>query len=190
MIIKSTTRTDNWIVYHSAIGLTGWLHLNATHATTNASIWGTSGNWTSDTFGVSTSAIEGNNYGSNDYIAYCFAPVSGYSSMGSFVGNGSSDGIFVSTNFRPSFILIKASSISGEDWVILDTARAPSNVSSLLIKPNTSEQEFTNSAYNTDILSNGFKIRNSNPRFNQSGATYIYYAVAENPFQANGGLAR
>ena len=189
VILKGLTTTYDWIVWHEAIAATSYLALNATSAVNVnlPTVWNSTAP-TNSVFSIGSSV--GSNTNNAGHIAYCFAPVSGYSSMGSFVGNGSSDGIFVSTNFRPSFILIKASSISGEDWVILDTARAPSNVSSLLIKPNTSQQEFTNSAYNTDILSNGFKIRNSNPRFNQSGATYIYYAVAENPFQANGGLAR
>ena len=44
--------------------------------------------------------------------------------------------------------------------------------------------------YGVDFLSNGFKFRSSSNRNNGSGQTYIYYAVAENPFQANGGLAR
>ena len=187
IIIKARSTGQGWPTYHKSVGATASLQLDTTGAPYTYSGFMNNTEPTSSVF-----SLGNDNYVNtgNTYVAYCFAPVAGYSAMGSFVGNGSADGIFVNTNFRPSFILIKASSISGEDWVILDTTRAPSNVSSLLIKPNTTEQEFTNSAYNTDILSNGFKIRNSNPRFNQSGATYIYYAVAENPFQANGGLAR
>jgi hypothetical protein len=41
-----------------------------------------------------------------------------------------------------------------------------------------------------DFLSNGFKLRTSGSEDNASGNTYIYYAVAENPFSSNGGLAR
>ena len=184
IIVKALTGSVGWTVGHQSLGWTKRLKLNGTDAeSASANYW----NNTAPTSSVFTS---GANNVNNTFVAYCFAPVAGYSAMGSYQGNGSSDGVFVHTGFRPAFILLKASSISGEDWVILDTSRASSNVSNLLIKPNTSQQEFTNSAYNTDILSNGFKIRNNNPRWNQSGATYIYYAVSENPFQANGGLAR
>ena len=193
IISKSLNVTNgesgNWFVNHS-YDYSKWMRLNLTNRdqSISASGGGTVAAPTSSVF--STYVLDGSNVSSNNYVAYCFAPVAGYSSMGSYVGNGNASGPLVFTGFRSAFILIKASSIAGEDWVILDTSRAPSNVSDLLIKPNTAEQEFTSSAYNTDILSNGFKIRNSNPRFNQSGATYIYYAVSENPFQANGGLAR
>jgi len=47
------------------------------------------------------------------------------------------------------------------------------------------------SGNDVDFLSNGFKIRNTFTGMNgSSGDTYIYAAFAENPFQANGGLAR
>ena len=175
IIYKNRDSSQNWRVYHKSLDSSKTLYLN------------TNDGETTDTDRVtavtSTAFTVGNIIDNQDHIAYCFAPVKGYSAMGSYTGNGSADGPFVYTGFKPAFILIKASSINNEDWVILDTSRASSNVSNLLIKPNTSEQEFTNSAYNTDILSNGFKIRNNNPRFNQSGATYIYYVTAENPFK-------
>ena len=41
-----------------------------------------------------------------------------------------------------------------------------------------------------DILSNGFKLRQGNDETNGNAITHIYAAFAENPFQANGGLAR
>jgi hypothetical protein len=41
-----------------------------------------------------------------------------------------------------------------------------------------------------DFLSNGFKVRRSGVDVNKSGGTLIWAAFAENPFQANGGLAR
>jgi hypothetical protein len=113
---------------------------------------------------------------------YCFAPVVGYSSFGSYVGNGSSDGVFVYTGFRPRWVLIKQSSASGEAWFLLDTARSPYNVSQEYLVPNASNSE--SSAYNImDILSNGFKLRatGSVSSFNGSGATYIYAAFAESP---------
>jgi hypothetical protein len=39
------------------------------------------------------------------YVAYCFAEVEGFSKFGSYTGNGSADGPFVYTGFRPAFVL-------------------------------------------------------------------------------------
>ena len=55
---------------------------------------------------------------------------------------------------------------------------------------SNTENDVVGSANSLDILSNGFQLISDNSRLNQSGATYIYYAVAENSFQVNGGLAR
>jgi hypothetical protein len=116
-------------------------------------------------------------------VAYAWAPLVGYSSMGSYVGNGSSDGAFVHTGFRPRFILIKRTDSSGQ-WTMYDTARDSSNASKTPLAPNesTAESGFT-SGYNLDILSNGFKWRDAGMVNNASGGTYIYFAVAESPFQ-------
>jgi hypothetical protein len=103
--------------------------------------------------------------------------------MGSYVGNGSSDGVFVYNGFRPKLILIKRTDSSGQ-WTMYDTARDSSNVSKTPLAPNesTAESGFT-SGYNLDILSNGFKWRDAGMVNNASGGTYIYFAVAESPFQ-------
>jgi hypothetical protein len=180
VITKRRDGTGSWLTHTNATGAIIKLVLDDT----SAAVTGASA---TDYYSVNstTFSLYHGHYMDNGmtFINYCIAPVNSYSAVGSYIGNGSSDGVFVNTNFRPAFILLKASSISGEDWVILDTARAAFNVSSLLIKANTSQEEFTNSAYNTDILSNGFKVRNTNARFNQSGVTYVYYAVAEHPFK-------
>jgi hypothetical protein len=117
-------------------------------------------------------------------IAYCFAPVAGYSSAFSYTGNGSSDGPFVHLGFRPRLVLIKRSdsSVSGfADWWLFDTARSTYNATDILIAANTSSAE---SAFTVlDILSNGFKLRGTGTTTNGSGGTFIGYAWAESPFQ-------
>jgi hypothetical protein len=135
---------------------------------------------TSSVFSVGTS---GDSNGSTfTYVAYCFAPVAGYSAFGSYTGNGSADGAFIYTGFRPRFILFKESSASGNDWYIFDSVRSTYNVATNRLFPNSSAAEATN--FNTlDILSNGWKLRDSNSAWNGSGSTYIYAAFAENPFK-------
>jgi hypothetical protein len=124
----------------------------------------------------------GVNGSSATFVAYCFAPVAGYSSFGSYVGNGSSDGVFVYTGFRPRWILLKPSNLS-EGWRLYDTARSSYNVAQTQLFPQASLAEITNTSYNLDIVSNGFKLRTSNADFNGSGDIVIYAAFAEHPFQ-------
>ena len=116
----------------------------------------------------------------NTYVAYCFAPVAGYSAMGSYVGNGSADGSFIYLGFRPRFIMIKASS-SAINWIIYDTSRNTYNTADLQLYPNISNAE--TSGANLDILSNGFKIRSTGTGINSNTDTYIYAAFAENPLK-------
>ena len=124
------------------------------------------------------------NANANTFVAYCFAAVAGYSAFGSYTGNGSTDGPFVYTGFRPRFILIKCSSNSTSStvWTIFDTSRSPYNASVNELYPNSSAAEGVDSS-GIDILSNGFKPKRNSEYANLSGWTYIYYAVAENPFK-------
>jgi hypothetical protein len=180
ILLKSRSATGAWHVYHESIGNTKYLVLNATDATaTSAAAW----NNTSPTSSVFTL---GNNIQPSGVtqIAYCFAPVSGYSNFGSYTGNGSNDGPFVYTGFRPRWILFKNSSSSSADtdWTLWDSARSPYNAVSKYLLANKSNAE-GDVAY-VDLLSNGFKMRyhDAGPN-NASGQTYIYAAFAESPFQ-------
>jgi hypothetical protein len=104
--------------------------------------------------------------------------------VGSYTGNGSSDGPFVYTGFRPAWVMIKRAD-STSDWWIFDTARDTYNRIDSVLYPNLSVAEFTDTGtiFDFDLLSNGFKNRSTNSIVNGSGATYIYLAFAENPFK-------
>jgi hypothetical protein len=114
---------------------------------------------------------------------YCFAPVVGYSSFGSYVGNGSTDGPFVYTGFRPRWILVKSTSSTG--WAILDAARDAYNLSTKQLFPHASDGELNDSTQYlvADLLSNGFKLRTTSSASNTSSQSYIFAAFAEHPFQ-------
>jgi hypothetical protein len=171
--------TYNWSVFHTSIATdtTKYLRLNDTSATlTYSTVWGAALP-TSTVFGVTG---DGCGSPSNPFVAYCFAPVAGYSAFGSYTGNGSSDGPFVYTGFRPEFVMIKGSSFSGGNWLIWDTVRATYNAASPVLFANLSNAEDT--APDVDILSNGFKLRTTSNR-NTNGETYIYAAFAEFPFK-------
>ncbi len=173
---------EAWQVYHKSLGNDKNLILNSTGAVGGPSNeWWNSTTPTSTVFSVRNSgAVNGLN---QKIIAYCFAPVAGYSSFGSYTGNGSTDGPFVYTGFRPRWILYKNSS-QASDWAVYDAVRSSYNVVNDYLTPNTSAAEgvdYTNG--NFDILSNGFKIRATWIGQNGSGNTIIYAAFAESPFQ-------
>ena len=113
-----------------------------------------------------------------DHIAYCFAEVEGYSSIDSYTGNGSADGTFIYTGFRPAWVITKRTDSSG-NWYINDEKRPLYNVT----VPLYADLANAEGGNGIDLLSNGFKIRNADSSQNASGGTYIYMAFAENPFK-------
>jgi hypothetical protein len=178
IITKARNVANDWFTYSLELPTTHYLVLHSTGAAVNygVAIWNNT-RPTSTVFSVGA-ALDGNNY-----IAYCFAPVEGYSAFGSYTGNGSADGPFVYTGFRPKWILFKQSSASGNSWYIYDSVRGAYNVVTQRLMPDASVAELTN--FNTlDMLSNGWKVRDANSAWNASGATYIYAAFAEHPFQS------
>jgi len=182
IIAKQTNISNNWVCYHKSLGVSNVLELNTTSAQVAlTNYWGSSVN--SSTFG--TPSNSGYILANGNIIAWCFAEVEGFSKFGSYIGNGSSNGPFVYTGFRPAFIITKvATGSSVQGWLMRDTKVDPYNVSDTMSPANTSSGDINNSgAYGIDILSNGFKVRGTDGGVNQSGGTLIYMAWAENPFK-------
>ena len=175
---RDATSTLGWMTFHESAP-TSYFTLNSTNAATPASEAAP----TSTVFSLPSDANSNANGGT--YVAYCFAPVEGYSSMGSYTGNGSADGPFVFTGFRPRWILLKNTQRSDSPWVLFDTAREPDNVITNSLEPNTSDAEDTQTARNIDALSNGFKIRGTSVAHNNSGHQIVYIAFAEHPFRSS-----
>ena len=174
IILKGRTGSVGWTVGHESIGWTKRLQLNTTAALS------TSSNYWNDTAPTNSVFTSGANNVSNTFVAYCFAPVAGYSAFGSYSGNGSTDGPFVFTGFRPRWILIKRIGAAAS-WVLHDTERSTYNVSGAELLPNDSGAEYTYTRL--DFLSNGFKARTTEAASNTSGNTYVYAAFAEHPFK-------
>jgi hypothetical protein len=186
VILKNRDNSTNWAVWHKAFGTAGstdYLYLNSTIAKGgdgSGSFWNSTVP-TSTVFSLGSGATTNNN--TDDYVAYCFAPVYGYSSAFSYTGNGSNDGPMVYLGFSPRYLLFKCSSAAAQ-WRVFDTARSPYNLSDKVLEPDNSSAEASTSA-GIDILSNGFKIRGTagSNVINGSGQTYIGMAFAENPFK-------
>jgi hypothetical protein len=157
--------------------------LNGTDAENTDSRLSDSDNWTSTFFKVGSYGDMNNN--GSDHVAYVFCNVKGYCKVGTYIGNGNANGAFVHTGFAPAFVLSKCTSHSGENWNINDSKRPGSNVIQNALLPDSNAAEVTASFQALDILSNGFKWRGTNDRVNASGKTYLYMAIAENPFVAN-----
>jgi hypothetical protein len=178
MIVKRRNTGSDWVAWHSAISAANYLSLNLTSASTaGATIWNSTAP-TSSVFSVGTSVAT--NGSSDTYVAYLFSEVSQFSKAFSFTGNGSTDGVFVFTGFLPRLILLKRTDTTG-NWYLWDTARNTYNVLGEELYPNLSNAAA--SATGLDVLSNGFKMRNSTAGFNASGGTYIGFAWAANPFK-------
>jgi hypothetical protein len=176
MIFKDRDGTANWPVYHISLGNTSACLLDTTAASSATANWW---NNTSPTSSVVTIGSN-ENTSTRKYVAYCFAPVAGYSAFGSYTGNGSADGPFCFTGFRPAFVLTKRTD-SGGDWQLMDSSRDTYNVANKALFPNTTDAETT--GYSKDFLSNGFKIRDSGASLNASGGTYIFMAFASAPLK-------
>jgi hypothetical protein len=170
--------STNWFLYTIQQGATKYLDFSTGTGGTDSTSWNNTAP-TSSVFSVGTSYYT--NYSATTYVAYCFAPVDGYSAFGTYVGNGSADGTFVYTGFRPRYIMYKRTDRSGDSWNIFDTARNPNNVVNLTLQANLSDADFTGDTL--DILSNGFKLRVASGSNNASGGNYIYMAIAETPFK-------
>ena len=182
IIIRNRTRIENWRVWFNVIGQ-GALTLDGTATyTVNSNLVNSA---TSSTFNVGGDFSVNGNY---PYVAYCFASKQGYSKFGKYVGNGSTDGPFVYTGFKPALIIRKVTSATG-GWLIQDNKRTTFNGSNSTtngLRPNSNEAEFD--FFDIDYLSNGFKIRTTEANHNASGETFIYMAFAEHPFVSSEGV--
>lgn len=186
IIAKPLGSGTNWYVMHTPGGVVpanNVLNLDNTSAAFNPGV-----NHFNDTYPTSTvfsyGGYLGDDLSNDDKVAYCYHSVEGYSKVGSYKGNGSTDGTFVYTGFSPAWVMVKCSSSSqggNADWRINDSLRLGYNPESREIYANLALAEASGNPI--DIVSNGFKIRNSSSGYNGSGATYIYLAFAEMPFK-------
>ena len=181
IIVKKLSGADSWTTYHASLGATKKINFDTGAAGTQSDRW----NDTSPTDTLFSIGTNGSvNASGATYIAYCFADVQGYQSMGSFIHNGASGGPagptkggnFIYLGFRPALILIKNASATA-NWLIQDIKRSPINVVDDCLFPDLNSAESAN--YNINFLSNGFKLSGSGPVLGSTGNQVIYYAVGQ-----------
>ena len=132
---------------------------------------------------ITLDAGNDSNQSGDDIVAYCFANVEGYQKIGQYTGNGNDDGPFINVGFRPAWVMVKRTD-STNNWFIFDSVREPSNpndASFAFLRANISDAEASNVKF--EFNSTAFKPRDGSAGFNADGGTYLYLAIAEQPFK-------
>tara|TARA_R100000329_G_scaffold151328_1_gene147016 strand:- start:379 stop:2922 length:2544 start_codon:yes stop_codon:yes gene_type:complete len=178
----SNTNNNQWQLSSSQIG-DDYFYFTTTGATGVAGVFPTSGDATTVTIGRTGNNVKNTNENNKNFIMYNFHSVEGYSKFGTYIGNGSADGPFVFTGFRPHF-LISTCKIGGTgNWFMLDTTRSTFNEADDRLNADVNSTESTSNS-DIDFLSNGFKLRTaSTAGINQNTDTMFYFAFAEAPFK-------
>tara|TARA_A100001015_G_scaffold313784_1_gene421816 strand:- start:277 stop:4239 length:3963 start_codon:yes stop_codon:yes gene_type:complete len=182
-IFKQLTDSGySWRVYHKSIGATHALQLETSNAAAAYSYYWNNTEPTDKYFTVNNEGAlqqDGKNF-----VAYIWTEIPGFSAFGSYEGNGSADGPFVYTGFKPAWVMLKGasgtSSSTGNHWFMYDNQRPEFNSAFRLLADSSANENTVDQPI--DILSNGFKVRNANYALNYSNGTYIYMAFAELPF--------
>ena len=182
IITKSRAAAKPWVIYHVGMGNTKSIKLNATDAAaTDSSAW-------SNTTPSSTTFTLGNGDSNHTgtMLAYCFRSIQGYSKFGSYTGNGSTDGPFIYTGFKPAWLMVKGTSSGSREWFMFDSIRDTFNPFNSYVKAEANDAE-ADSTFG-DFLSNGFKVRSDGASYNANGEQFIYMAFAEHPFVSSEGV--
>ena len=184
IIFKKRTATSDWDSYHVSIGNGKRMEL------TNEAQASADTTFMNNTLPTSTNITVGTSANTNTnnatYICYAFSPVQGYSKMGTYYGNTSTNGVFNYCGFRPAWVLIKCYTGANDSWIIIDTKRNVVNSMNARLFPDLANAESTSQDI-IDCLSNGFKLRTADTAYN-GGRNYLWVAFAENPFVTSTGV--
>jgi hypothetical protein len=190
-MIKQRSYDQAWRVYHknmtTADPYSNRMVISEDGAETTSAL-GLDADPTSSVINIGTGTGCTNDNGET-YVSYLWAEKQGFSKFGIYTGNGSTDGTFIYTGFRPAFLMVKRTS-STENWYMKDNKRDPYNeMNQSVLYANGNAAEDTGGAWlKGDATANGFKIRINDTSSNGSGSTYIYMAFAEAPFVNSEGV--
>jgi hypothetical protein len=188
VIIKQRNNTDDWRVYFKHLNTDSpenryliWDKTNAMSTDQGRSIWDYQGPDAAVMHLGNDSAI--NSVGTN-YVAYSFAPVSGFSEFG-YYRKLSGQGFYNYCGFRPAWVMIRRTD-TGNSWVIYDEARDPDNKAARRLYVEDINQDHSNTTHYIDILSSGFRIHSPSGNLlntADTGGYYIWAAFASSPFK-------
>jgi hypothetical protein len=181
---REANSLNNWPTWHKSLNANSLVYLNSTTGQVPETGWMPTLPSSSVIYlGTGNTSRELTNNSGVDYVSYVFADVEGFSKFGSYTGNGSDDGPFVYTGFKPAFVMTKRTN-STNNWVMVDIARSPQNVNDNILYASLPNNEVADATIDFDLVSNGFKLRSGTAGNNNTiGSSYIYIAFAENPFK-------
>ena len=166
-----------WGVYHSALGATKRLWLDDSYQATTSG----GGDWinnTEPTDSVFTVGEYYTNWTGRSFIAYCFAEVAGFSKFGSYAGGSTGSGNVINTGFKPMFVMVKRTDISGDAWQMFDSVRGGGDTFDNYVQANDSAAEVSYNQREINLTANGFYWTYAESGTNISGGSYIYMAFA------------
>ena len=186
IMIKETSATNNWAVYHKGAngGTTPeqyYTVLNTTAAQVASSAWWNNTAPTSTKFTVGTDATV--NASGGTYIAYIFADqaggfgVSGTNSAiacGNYTGTGAN--VAVTLGWEPQYLMVKRTNSTGS-WYMQDIMRGMSNTAGNFLQAQSSSAELASGSPLLTPTATGFNVYPSGSGLNASGGTYIYIAI-------------
>jgi len=177
--------SGNWLIWHDSLTSDNYtLRFDTQGELDKAGNGDMASLFTTTTFG--TNYTVGSNVTGNNYIAYLFSEIEGFSKFGKFRGNSSgTNGVYVYLGFRPRLVIGKVITQTGR-WWIYDSARSPRMNYSIgtgaYLTANSEAKEVGDNGVNAiQLLSNGFKMNTTNAEWNGSSHTYVYLAFAEVP---------
>ena len=184
IFLRGQNVTSHWFMYHKSLGAGNYMTLNGTGASASNTTFMANTAPTSSVFSMNAGTWSAG--AGEKIIAYCFAEKTGFSKFGKYVGNGSANGTFIHTGFKPAFVIIKRSSDTG-DWYMHDNKRDVDNPVDISLSANSDNADNTQNNI-LDLVSNGFKIRTTGTGYNNNGSTYIYMAFAEEPLVSSNNI--
>ena len=180
IMVKRTDTTSSWQVMGNGTGqpgATSYGKLNSTDSfASNINRWNNTAPTTS-VFSLGNSTEVNGNGGT--YVAYVFCNVPGYFKSALYQGNNNSDGPFIFTGGKPKLIIIRPN-IAGKNWFMYDSERLGMNsggnaTTNKTLWASSSASEASVGTYKLDLLSNGFKIRETGTDTNGTGNSYQYW---------------
>ena len=185
IFVKNRDAGDDWAVYHVSNGNTHYMILNTNGGKTDNTYWNDTSP-TSSVFSIGTDHKL--NASTEKYVAYCWAPIEGYSKFGVYTSNQNADGPFNYTGFRPKMIFVKMV-VSGDGWGVWDSERSPTNVMDEMLRWDSDNAQATGTPYQVDFGANGFKVRTDNAQMNHNSYDpYIWGAWGDVPYKYNNGF--
>ena len=188
VFVKRLGSSGSWDVVSRLMGATYYIRLDTDGAKAT-------GTWAfNDTLPDSVNFTVGDNAETNSSdgnVAYCFAPINGYSAMGKFDGNGDTRGCFIQTGFKPAFVMIKRTNGTGP-WMIYHDKVPGYNETNTYIQANATSAEDTNAGnFGMSMYATGFQPQSTSGATgpNQDGDDYVYLAFANKPIASSNSKA-